>query len=155
MDASDYIAAASLVVAVFALVYAAKSADQARRANALNLVQEKLKIYDDFCAVRAEHERDGEGVGLLLAIKMGPIRSRARLIYSEEIYSSLARYEKDLTAMVEDFSNVSVDGTASYLKPRQFSEEIKKDGSKIEEMLVTDLQKATREDSRTSTLFRL
>ena len=154
MNASDYIAAASLVVAVFALVYAAKSADQARRANALNLVQEKLKIYDDFCAVLATHRRKRQAIGLLKAGEMQPIASRARLIYSEDIYQALAGYGKDLMALVENFTEVSAGGNAAYLAQLEFSEEVEKRGANIEEMLVADLQKATRDDSRIWTLRR-
>uniref|UniRef100_A0A6M3XUK1 Uncharacterized protein n=2 Tax=viral metagenome TaxID=1070528 RepID=A0A6M3XUK1_9ZZZZ len=110
MDIGDGIAAVALVVSLLAVAASLRAAEQARRANELNLAQDKMRIYEAFYSVHMHQTSRAMQMNVGIVDKLAEVATRADLILPESLSTALSKYHYDMAVhcsklLVKDTDN--------------------------------------------------
>ena len=127
-----------------------RSAEQARRANELNLVQEKIKIYEAVNSVHMHYQVYGMRSHGGKVNELLPVAVRAKLILNESLveqFSSFHSKAVELSSMVMASYDQDPDG---YQQLLGLTVELRIKGKKLIADLESDLRKHTQDSWRPS-----
>lgn len=146
----DIISILSFLAALMAAGFAMRSAEQARRANELNLVKEKIKIYEAVHSVHMHNMMYGSRIDSKKAEELLPVALRAKLILNESLAEQFSTYHfkvVEKSSMVLASYDQDPDG---YNELLAVAVEVRLRGKKLIEDLENDLRKNTQDSWRPS-----
>jgi len=147
---SDILSVLSLLTALMAVGFAMRSAEQARRANELNLVEEKIKIYEAVNSVHMHHQMCGMRIDSFQVAVLVPVAARAKLILNQELVEQFSTYHSkavEMSSMVLAAYDQDPEGYAQLLA---LTADVRLRGKKLIADLESDLRKQTQDSWRPS-----
>jgi len=146
---SDIISVLSFFTALIAAGFAMRSAEQARRANELNLVNEKIKIFEAVNTLHTHLQICGTRFDVMQANVLSAVAVRAKLILNDRLVEQFSSYHSKVVELAALALNYDQD-PEGYRQLLAASVDVSIRGKKLTAALESDLRKQTQDSWRPS-----